>query len=116
MKSTVKVLRLILLGILLGVPSLKFAQNMADESKSIENQEDSIVQELEKEDRDGGEETRFESSGARGRVYVYYGTGYHRPYSARSYEYHTHYPFAPYHYRYYYHPYQRASRYLEGEE
>ncbi|MCP5470213.1 MAG: hypothetical protein H7A36_06915 [Chlamydiales bacterium] len=52
--------------------------------------------------------TQSQVNQAGGRVYVYYGPRYYRPYR---YRYYKGYPYRPYHYRYYYYPYQRPYGY-----
>ena len=93
-----KILRRLLIVILLIIPAVKFAQS---------NSEDIDYQSF--EIKESGYEA-VKKSGA-GRVFVFYGTGQHRPYHGQRYYYRKGYPYAPYTYRYYYYPYQRPVRY-----
>lgn len=90
-----KIIRWLLLVTLLTIPAVKFAQSGSEEVEAYE------VEEMSGAVRKAGP----------GRVYVFYGTGQHRPYRGQHYYYTKGYPYAPYTYRYYYYPYQRPVRF-----
>lgn len=119
-----KIFRRILLVILLTIPAVKFAQSQGERDAEHEHgslraweEANDVYDHIEKEDAYELDSDKYSTQNqvnkaGSGRVYVYYGTGHHRPYKNRRYYYHRKgYPYGPYYYRYYYYPYQRPIRF-----
>ena len=108
-----KFIRRIFLFFLLASPLLVLAQDHETEEADRQREETEHIQDQPLEHlNEDSVTTDAQVNQAGGRVYVYYGRRYHRPYRYnRRYRRYRSYPYGTYSYRYYFYPYQEPYGY-----